>query len=78
MKKGKTAKKLDFAGDDASFIFQPRKPMTRHENKAMESKNTEKISEAAQPIKIIYLSPSAKKEMVIRQRKGKEKRIEKS
>ena len=77
LKKGKTAKKLDFAGDDALFIFQPRKPTTRHE-KAMESKETEKINEATQPTSIIDLSSPAKEELVIKQRKGKEKMIEKS
>ena len=79
MKKGKTAKKLEFAGDDAGFIFQPRKPMTRHAIKVMESsKEIEKVSETAQPPSIIDLSSPAKEELVIKQRKGKEKVSEKS
>jgi len=46
LKKGKTTKKLEFAGDDAGFMFQPRKPITKHERKVMESsKETEKIIE---------------------------------
>ena len=80
LKKGKTAKKLDFAGDDAGFIFQPRKPMTRHARKVMESsKETEKINEVVtQPTSMIDLSSPAKEELAIKQRNGKEKIIEKS
>ena len=79
LKKGKTAKKLEFAGDDVGFIFQPRKPMTRHIWKVMEiRKETEKINEVAHPPSIIYFSSPAKEELFIKQRKGKEKMIEKS
>ena len=28
-KKGFTAKKHDFSGEDAGFVFKPRKPLTR-------------------------------------------------
>ena len=77
LNKGKTVKKLDFVGEDDGFIFQLRKPMTRHVNKVMESKKTEKINEASQSISIIDLSPSAKEEVVIKKRNGKEKTIEK-
>ena len=64
-KKGKTTKKLDFVGDDAGFIFQPRKQMTRNTKKVMERKETKKINEAAQPPSIIYLSSPTKEELVI-------------
>ena len=37
IKKDQTAKKLEFAGDDVGFMFQDRKPMTRHARKVMES-----------------------------------------
>ena len=37
LQKGKTTKKLEFAGDDFFFIFHPRKPMTRHARKIIES-----------------------------------------
>ena len=43
--KDKTTKKLEFVGDDVGFIFHPRKPMTRHARKFMESsKEIEKIN----------------------------------
>ena len=78
LKKGKTTKKLEFTGDDASFIFQPRKPMTRHARKFMEiKKETERINETSQPPNIIDLSSPAKEDMVTKQRKGKEKISEK-
>lgn len=75
MKKGKIVKKLDFAGEDASFIFQPWKPMTRFAKKSMEIKMTEKVIEAMQPYKIIDLSPTTAEEVFLGQRKGKEKMI---
>ena len=63
LKKGKIAKKLEFAGDDASFMFQPRKPITRHARKVMESrKEIEKIIETTQPPSIIDISLPAKEE----------------
>ena len=37
LKKGKIAKKLEFVGDDAGFMFQAIKPMTRHVRKVLES-----------------------------------------
>ena len=77
LKKGKIAKKLEFAGDDVGFMFQPRNPMTKHARKVMEtSKETQKISETTQPPpSIIDLSSPAKEELVIKQNKGKEKII---
>ena len=80
MKKCKNAKKLDFLGDDTGFIFQPRKTLTRHTRKVMESsKETDKINEvSSRPPSIIYLSSPAKEELVIKQRNGKDKIIEKS
>lgn len=78
MKKGKTTKKLEFVGDDVGFIFQPRKPMTKHARKVMEcSKETQKVSETAQPLNIIDISSPAKEELFIKQKKGKEKNSEK-
>ena len=35
-KRVKSAKKLEFEGEDATFIFQERKPLTRHEKKLKE------------------------------------------
>ena len=62
LKKGKKAKKLDFSGDDAGFMFQARKPLTRHARKVLESsKETQKVSETVQPSpSIIYLSSLTK------------------
>ena len=66
LKKGKTTKKLEFVGDDVGFMFQPRKPMTRHARKVMESsKETQKVSETSQPPSIIDLSSPAKEELFI-------------
>ena len=36
LKKAKSTKKLEFEGEDASFMFQARKPMTRHARKLLE------------------------------------------
>ena len=79
LKKGKTTKKLEFAGDDAGFMFQLRKPMTRHARKVMESnKETHKVSETSQPPpSIIDLSSPTKEDLIIKQKKGKEKITEK-
>ena len=80
LKKGKTAKKLEFAGDDVGFMFQPRKPMTRHTKKVMESsKEAQKVSETTQPPpSIVDLSSPEKEELVMKQKKGKEKITENS
>lgn len=51
--------------------------MTSFAKKAMESKRIEKFSEATQPVNIIDLSPVTEEEVSIKQRKGKEKIIEK-
>ena len=71
---------MDFTGNDVGFMFQPRKPMTRHAIKVMErNKEVHKFSETAQPPpSIIDLSSPTKEELVIKQNKGKEKIIEKS
>ena len=46
IKKGKTSKKLEFAGDDVGFMFQARNPMKRHVRKVLESnKEAQKVSE---------------------------------
>ena len=46
LKKGKIAKKLEFAGEDAGFMFQARKPITRHARKVLESsKEAQKVIE---------------------------------
>ena len=37
LKKAKSAKKLEFEGEDAGFMFQERQPMTRHARKILES-----------------------------------------
>lgn len=74
LKKGKTRKKLEFADDDVGFIYQPRKPMTKHARKVMESsKETEKINETAQPPSIIDISSPAKEELVINKERVKRK-----
>ena len=65
LKKGKSVKKLDFAGEDVGFIFQPRKLMTRFSKKAMKRKMIKKVSDAMHLVNIIYLSPSSLKEVVI-------------
>ena len=36
LKKAKSAKKLEFEGEDAGFMFQARKPMTRNARKLLE------------------------------------------
>ena len=79
LKKLKIAKKLEFVGDDFGFMFQDRKPMTRHARKVLERrKETQKVSKASQPPpSIIDLSSPAKEELVIKQKKGKEKITEK-
>ena len=70
---------MEFAGDDVGFMFQPRKPMTRNARKVMESrKEAQNVSETAQPLSIIYLSLPTKEELVVKQKKGKKKIIEKS
>ena len=78
--KGFTAKKHDFSGEDAGFMFQPRKPLTRLQlsKGVMASKKTEIIDKGKQPMAedIIDLSPA--KEYIIMQRKGKEKVVEKT
>ena len=78
-KKGKTVKKLAFAGEDVGFIFQPRKPLTRLQlaKGVMANKKTGDTNKGKQPITedIVDLSPVA--EAVIVQRKGKEKMVEK-
>ena len=37
LKKAKSTKNLEFEGEDAGFMFQARKPMTRHAKKLLES-----------------------------------------
>ena len=80
LKKGKTAKKLEFAGDEVGFMFQARKPMKRHARKVSESsKEAEKASETIQPSpSIIDLSSPTKEDLVIKQKKGKDKITEKT
>ena len=38
-KKVKSAKKLEFEGENAAFIFQEKKPLTRHAKKLKEGSN---------------------------------------
>ena len=75
LKKGKTTKNLEFAGDDVGFKFQARKPMKRHARKVLESsKEAKKVSETTQPPpSIINLSSPVKEDPVIKQNEGKEK-----
>ena len=80
LKKAKIAKKLEFVGEYVGFMFQARKPMTRHAKKVLESnKEAQKVIETVQPPpSIIDLSSPAKEDLVIRKKKGKEKIIEKT
>ena len=77
LKKGKTAKNLEFVGDDAGFMFQARKPMTRHAIKVLESnKEAQKVSETVHPpSSIIDLSSLAKEDLVMKQRREKRKSL---
>ena len=79
LKKAKSTKKLEFEGEDAGFMFQARKPMTRHARNFLESsKEVHPATDIVQPPQsIIDLFSLAKEESVIKQRKGKEKIIEK-
>ena len=50
LKKSKTAKKLKFEGEDVGFMFQARKPMTRHAKMVLESsKESQKAIENVRP-----------------------------
>ena len=47
-KKAKSVKKLEFEGENAAFIFQARKPLTRHAKKLKEgSKEVQETIETA-------------------------------
>ena len=61
LKKAKSAKKLEFEGEDAGFMFQARKPMTRHARKLLESsKEVLPITDTIKPSQdIIDLSSPA-------------------
>ena len=46
LKKAKSTKKIGFEGEDAGFMFQARKPMTRHARKLLKSiKEVQKVIE---------------------------------
>ena len=64
LEKAKSAKKLEFEGEDAGFMFQARKPMTGHARKVLESsKEAQKVTETIQPPpSIIDLSSPAKED----------------
>ena len=74
-KKAKYANKLEFEGEDAGFMFQARKPMTRNARKLLESsKEVQPPADIAQPPQeIIDLSSPVEKDTVIKSKKGKEK-----
>ena len=80
MKKAKSVKRLEFEGEDAGFIFQARKPMTRHARKLMEGGNeVQKPTEIAKsPKEIIDLSSPTVKHTINKLKRGKEKVIEKT
>ena len=65
--KGLASKKLDFSGEDAGFVFKPRKPLTRLQlaKGAMANKKIEVTEKGKQPMTedIIDLSP-AKEEII--------------
>ena len=79
LKKAKSAKKLEFEGEDAGFMFQARKPMKRHARKLLESsKEVHPPTNAINPPQnIIYLSSPTDKYTVSKSKKGKEKVMEK-
>ena len=79
IKKAKSVKKLEFEGEDARFMFQARKAMTRHARKLLErSKEVQRVTDTIHPPpSIIDLSSPTKEDPVIKQKKGKEKIIEK-
>ena len=80
LKKAKSAKKLEFGGEDAGFMFQERNPMTRHARKLLESsKEVQPPTDTTQPPQdIIDLSSPPEKDTVSKSKKGKEKAMEKT
>ena len=73
-KKIKSAKKLDFEGENETFVLQARKPVTKHENKLQGSiKHTQVTIELAKaPEKVIDLSSPIVEHAVNKVEKGKE------
>ena len=65
---------MDFEGENAAFVFQARKPLTRHEKKLQESsKDIQVTIEAAKTHeKVIDLSSSIVEHAVNKVEKGKE------
>ena len=70
----KSTKKLDFEGENAAFVFQARKPLTKHENKLQERiKYIQVTIEVAKaPEKVIDLSSPIVEHAVNKVEKGKE------
>ena len=73
-KKAKSTKKLEFEVEDAAFIFQARKHVTRHAKKLKEgSKEVQKpIEKAKASEEVVDLSSPAVKHTTSRTKKGKE------
>ena len=80
LKKAKSAKKLEFLGEDATFIFQARKPMTRHAMKLKEgNKEVQKPTETPKaPKEVVDLSSPTVKHTTNKTKRGKEEMIEKT
>ena len=75
MKKAKSAKILEFEGEDAGFLFQARNPMTRHARKLIESRKEAQIPSS--PKQIVDLSSPIVKDTIRKSKRGKEKVIKK-
>ena len=74
----KSAKKLEFEGENATFVFQARKPLTRHEKKLQEgSKDIQVTIEATKvPEEVVDLSSPIVEHATIKTMKGKEHKTE--
>ena len=70
----KSAKKLEFEGENAAFVFQARKPLTRHEKRLQEgSKDIQVTIEAAKvPEEVVDLSSPIVEHAASKIMKGKE------
>ena len=77
-KKAKSVKKLEFEGENVAFIFQARKPITRHAKKFKEGNKEvqEPIETAKAPEEVVDLSSPTIKHASSRTKKGKEEMTE--